>query len=138
MEEIGKVIKTDKNRATVLIDLPLSCDSCEFSKFCSIDKTGRVIVCINDKGAKTGDLVQIGIRERDFYTAIVLNFVLPLFSLLGGILVGKRIWLTDLAGFLAGMTFIVLYFSVFLLVDKKLLKGGHLLPEIVRIIDKKQ
>ena len=138
MEETGKVIKTDKNRATVLIELPLSCDSCEFSNFCRIDKKERTIVCINDRGAKTGDLVQIGIRESNFYIAIVLNFVLPLFFLIGGILIGKKIWLTDLAGFVLGMIFTALYFSVFLFVDKKLLKGGHLLPEIVSIKEKKQ
>ena len=138
MEETGKVIKTDKNRATVLIELPLGCDSCEFSKFCRIDKNGRVIVCKNAQDAKIGDLVQIRIREKFFYTAIVLNFVLPLFFLVGGILLGKKIWQTDLAGFLLGISLIVLYFSVFLFVDKVLLKGGHLLPEIVRIKEKKQ
>lgn len=138
MEEIGKVIKTDKKRATVLIELPSSCDSCEFSNFCHIDKKGRVIICKNDKGAKTGDLVQIGIRERNFYTAIVLNFVLPIFFLIGGILIGKKIWLTDLAGFVLGMISIALYFSVFLFIDKKILKGGHLLPEILNIKERKQ
>lgn len=138
MEETGKVIKTDKNRATVLIELPLGCDSCEFSKFCRIDKNGRAIVCKNDKDAKPGDLVQIGIRENFFYTAIILNFVLPLFFLVGGILLGKKIWQTDLAGFMSGISLIVIYFSVFLFVDKKILKVGHLLPEILKIKEKKQ
>ncbi len=133
MKETGKVIKTNKNRATVLIALPDNCDSCEFSNFCRIDKNGRELVCKNEKGAEEGDIVQIGTKKRNFFIATFLNFGLPLFFLIGGVLLGKKIWSTDLAGFLLGMGLMFLYFLIFLFVDKKILKSGSLLPEIVSI-----
>jgi len=138
MEETGKVIKTNKNRATVLIEPPQSCDSCEFAKFCRIDKKGREIVCRNEKGAAVGDIVQIETSNKNIFKAIVLNFVLPLFFLTGGVLAGKKLWQTDLAGFMLGMSLTVLYFFLFLFIDKKILKSGQLLPVIVKIKEKKK
>jgi positive regulator of sigma E activity len=133
MEEIGKVIKTNKNRATVLIAFPDSCDSCEFASFCRKDKKGKEVVCKNDIDANIGDIVVLDTKGRNVVLAIGLNFILPLFFLIGGILLGKKIWGTDLAGFLLGMGLMFLYFFVFLFVDKKILKSGSLLPEIVKI-----
>ncbi|MBN1694263.1 SoxR reducing system RseC family protein [candidate division WOR-3 bacterium] len=137
MEEIGKVIKTNKNRAIVLIELPQSCDSCEFAKFCRIDKNGREIVCRNEKGAKVGDIVQIETSNKNVFKAMVLHFLLPLFFLTGGVLAGKKLWQTDLKGFMLGMFLMVMYFSLFLFIDKKMLKSGQLLPEIVKITEKR-
>jgi len=137
MEEIGTVIKTDKNRATVLIKNPQSCDSCEFSKFCRVDKKGREIICRNHKGAKEGDIVKLYTNNKTLFIAIALNFILPLFVLIGGILIGKKIFRTDLAGFTAGMGGMAIYFLTFLFIDKKILKKGILLPEIKKIINKK-
>jgi len=133
MEEIGTVIKTNKNQATVLIELPEGCDSCEFSHFCRIDKKEREIVCINSRGAKTGDIVRIGTKNRSFYIAIIVNFLLPLFVLISGVLIGKKIWQTDLAGFILGMGSMIVYFAVFFLIDKQIYKSGKLLPEILSI-----
>ncbi len=137
MEEIGKVIKTNKNRATVLIEQPENCESCEFANFCRMDKNGKEIVCRNNKSALVGDIVQLDTKKRNLFIATVLNFVLPLFFLIGGVFIGKKVWQTDLAGFLSGMSLMVLYFFVFFFVDKQILKSGHLLPEIVGIKQKK-
>jgi len=136
MNAIGKVIKTNKNRATVLIEQPENCESCEFAKFCRIDKKGREIICRNDRSAKIGDIVQLD-TKKNLFIATVLNFVIPLFFLIGGVLIGKNIWQTDLAGFLSGMSLMVLYFLVFFFIDKQILKSGHFLPEIVSIKQKK-
>jgi positive regulator of sigma E activity len=138
MEIIGRVIKVDGALATVLIENSQSCDSCEFSKFCRIDKKGREIVCRNEKGAAVGDIVQIETSNKNIFKAIVLNFVLPLFFLTGGVLAGKKLWQTDLAGFMLGMSLTVLYFFLFLFIDKKILKSGQLLPEIIKIKEKKK
>ncbi len=134
MEGIGKVIKTDGNLATVFIENTQSCDSCEFAKFCRIDKKGREIICRNEVGAKAGDVVQLCTSNKNVFKATVMNFVLPLLFLSGGAALGKTIWRTDLAGFTLGMSLMVLYFFSFLFIDKKLLKRSPLLPEITRII----
>lgn len=136
MEETGKVIKTNKNQATVLIELPPGCDSCEFSKFCSIEKNAREIVCINNRGAKKGDVVLIGTKNKNFYIAIIFNFILPLFLLISGVFVGKTIWQTDLYGFFTGIITLILYFSVYFFLDKIFYKKGSLLPEILSIKEK--
>ncbi len=136
MKIIGKVIKVDGSLATVFIENTQGCESCEFAKFCHIDKKAREIICRNEKGAKVGDIVQLDTSNKNVFKASVLNFLLPLFFLTGGIAIGKRIWKTDLAGFLLGMGSMVLYFSLFFFLDKKILKSGHLLPEIVRIKEK--
>ena len=133
MEETGKVIKTDGFLATVFMENIQSCDSCEFAKFCRIDKKGREIICRNDKGAKVGDIVQIDTSNKNVFKAMVLNFVLPLFFLICGVAAGKKFLQTDLAGFMLGMFLMVLYFILFLFIDKKILKSGQLLPEIVKI-----
>ena len=134
MEEIGKVIKIDKNKATVLIENPQSCDSCEFANFCRIDKKGREIICWNHKGAKKGDIVQLYTSSKNFFIATALNFILPLLILIAGVILGKKIFKTDLAGFAAGMGITAIYFIVFLFVDKQTLKKGTLLPEIAKVI----
>lgn len=134
MEGIGKVIKSDGNLATVFIENDQSCDSCEFAKFCRIDKKGRKIICRNDIGAKAGDIVQLYTSNKNVFKATVMNFVLPLFFLAGGVALGGKIWHTDIAGFTLGMALMVLYFVSFLFIDKKLLKRSPLLPEITRII----
>jgi positive regulator of sigma E activity len=134
MEEIGKVIKTNKNKATVLIKNPQSCDSCEFSKFCRIEKKGREIICWNHKGAKEGDIVQLYTSNKNFFIATALNFILPILILLGGVILGKKFFRTDLAGFATGMGGMAIYFFVFFFIDKKTLKKGILLPEIAKII----
>jgi positive regulator of sigma E activity len=133
MEEIGKVIKINKNKATVLISFPDSCDSCEFSNFCRIDKNGREIVCRNDIGADVGDIVSLDTKGKNVVLALGLNFVLPLIFLILGVFIGKQTLQTDLAGFSLGIGFMFLYFLVFLIVDKRLLKNGSILPEIISI-----
>ena len=137
MEEIGIVIKTNKNKATVLIENPQSCDSCEFANFCRIDKKGREITCLNHKGAKKGDIVQLYTSSKNFFIATALNFILPLLILIGGVFLGGKIFKTELAGFVTGMGGMAIYFFAFLLIDKKVLKKGALLPEIEKIIKRK-
>jgi positive regulator of sigma E activity len=133
MEVIGKVIKTDGTLATVFIENCQSCDSCELAKFCLADKNGREIVCINNKGAKVGDVVQLDTTRRNLVIATSLNFILPLLFLIGGVLIGKKIWQTDLAGFISGISLMILYFFWILFVDRKGLKESRLLPEIISI-----
>ncbi len=133
MEITGKVIKTDGTLATVFIENGQSCDSCEFAKFCRIDKTGREIICRNNKGAQVGDIVCLDTSGKNIFKATFLNFVLPLFLLACGATTGKRIWQTDLAGFILGMSLMVLYFSSILFIDRKILKESRLLPEIISI-----
>ena len=133
METIGRVIKVNGTLATVFIENIQGCDSCEFAKFCRIDKKGREIICRNDKGAKVGDIVQLDTSNKNVFKAMVLNFLLPLFFLIGGVTAGKKILQTDLAGFLLGMFLMVLYFILFLFIDKKILKRGQLLPVIIKI-----
>jgi positive regulator of sigma E activity len=129
MGEIGKVMKTNKNMAIVLVEDNLSCVSCEFSKFCRIGKKEGEIICWNHKGAKEGDLVQLQTSNKILFTTTVLIFVLPLFILIGGVILGGKIYQTDIAGFIAGMGSMTIYFVIFLFMDKKILKAGFFLPE---------
>jgi sigma-E factor negative regulatory protein RseC len=133
MEVIGTVTKTDGSLATVLIENTQSCDSCEFAKFCRIDKKSREIICRNLMGAKEGDIVQLDTSNKSIVTATILNFIFPLLFLVGGVATGIKIWQTELAGFLSGMSSMVFYFTVFLFVDKKILKRSPLLPEVISI-----
>jgi positive regulator of sigma E activity len=133
MEVVGKVTKTNKERATVFIEGSGNCESCELASFCRIDKQGREIICKNDLGAVIGDIVTVETGEKKFVFAISLNFVFPLIFLVLGVVIGKKLWRTELLGFLAGLGLTFLYFIIFLFVDKKLFKSGSLLPEIISI-----
>ncbi len=137
MEGIGKVIKTTENKATVLIENAPSCKACAFSKFYRLGKEEREIICWNRKDAKIGDIVQLYTSNKNFFIATALNFVLPLLILIGGVLLGKNFFRTELAGFAAGMGSMAIYFLTFFFINKKALKKGILLPEIEKIIKRK-
>ena len=133
MEATGKVIKTDGSLATVFIENVQSCDSCELAKFCRIEKNGREITCRNNKGVQVGDVVYLNTSSKNVFKATFLNFALPLFLLVLGVILGEKIWKIDLAGFGLGMSLMVIYFLSMLFIDKKILKGSQLLPEITGI-----
>lgn len=136
MEVIGTVTKTDGALATVFIENTQSCDSCELAKFCRIDKKGREIKCRNDKGAHVGDVVSLYTSSKNIFKAALLNFAIPLFLLVCGAILGRRIWQTDLAGFFLGISLLALYFFLILFIDRNFLKESGLLPEIIRIKNK--
>jgi sigma-E factor negative regulatory protein RseC len=133
MEIIGRVIKVDGSLATVFIENTQSCDSCELAAFCRIDKEGRKIICKNNKGAQIGDIVCIDTSSKNIIKATFLNFVFPIFLLVLGATLGKKIWQIDIAGFILGMSLTVLYFFLILFIDKKIKKESHLLPEVISI-----
>ncbi|MCK4572361.1 SoxR reducing system RseC family protein [candidate division WOR-3 bacterium] len=133
MRETGVVVEVNENKATVLFKNGEGCEGCEFSNFCHPGKEGRKIICINDKGANVGDVVEIDISRKNAALAVVLNFILPLIFLVVGVLLGKKLWGTDLAGFLLGIGLMALYFLIFVFVDKRIVKSGTLLPKIIKI-----
>ncbi len=133
MRETGVIVEVNENKATVLLPDSEGCGACDFSSLCHPGEGGRQIICINDKGAAIGDVVEVDTSGKNVVLVVVLNFVLPLIFLVMGILLGKKLWETDLAGFLSGIGLLILYFFVFLFIDKRIVKSGLLLPKIIRI-----
>lgn len=133
MKPTAKVLKTEGNIATVLLKNPEACHSCDFARFCHIEDTGREIICKNNKGASIGDVVELDIKRKNIILATLLTFMLPIFLLVGGTIIGKFLWQTEIAGFLIGMGFIFLYFAGLFFIKRKLLKKNYFLPEIVNI-----
>ncbi|MEA1912236.1 MAG: SoxR reducing system RseC family protein [candidate division WOR-3 bacterium] len=134
MEQKGVVVRINENKAIVLIEEGIKCHSCDFSRFCRMGEKGREIICNNKKGARIGDIVEIETNRKNLILATVLNFILPLLLLIGGILFGEFLWGSDVSGFLWGFGILILYFLIFKLVDKKILKSGSILPEVVEIV----
>lgn len=133
MVPMGVVVDTDNNIATVALLECGECDNCEFSSFCNVGKGGRKIICSNNKGAKVGDLVEVGSTGKNALFAGVLNFLLPLLLLAVGIILGLTIWKSELLGFILAMLFVILYFLFFTFMDKKIVKSGKIIPKILSI-----
>jgi len=133
MSPAGIVVDVDKNIATVELVEFDECEGCEFSRFCSVGKGGKKIICKNNKGANVGDLVEVDTSRRNLLLAGLINFIFPLLLLVIGVLLGAKIWKSELLGFLLAISFIILYFLLFRFIDRAIIKSGKIIPEIINI-----
>ncbi len=133
MSPAGIVVDIDKNIATVKLVEFDECEGCEFSRFCSVGKGEKKIICKNNKGANVGDLVEVDTSRRNLLLAGLINFIFPLLLLVIGVLLGAKIWKSELLGFLLAISFIILYFLLFRFIDRAIIKSGKIIPEIINI-----
>ena len=138
MAPMGIVVLTNGNNATVVLKEYSECEGCEFSRFCNIGKSGRRIICNNNKRARVGDLVEVDSTKKNLVIAGVLNFVFPLLLLIIGIIIGLKVWKSELFGFILAILFLILYFLIFIYVDKKIIKSGKIIPEVLRILSSRE
>jgi len=135
MSRTGVVVKIDKNKATVALEEKDECEGCEFSRFCNVSKGGRRILCNNNKSVKVGDLVEVDSKGKNILLAGVFNFLIPILLVVVGIIIGLKIWKSELISFLLGISLLILYFLVFKFIDRWFINTGRIIPEILKVLE---
>ncbi len=130
MDEIGIVKSVDGVTAKVIFSRKSSCcESCE-KETCDIPEDGIETEAINAAGAKVGQRVKVVMRSYTFVKGAMVIYVLPVFALIAGAILGKiylpLFWggvdsdlLAALAGFLTLFASLILVKIISNRMDKK-------------------
>jgi len=118
MIEIGKVIKTEEEKAIVLLNSSEYCNKC---KVCFFDEKGqRTLKIYNTVGAEVGDEVEVFIPEGMISKLSFSIFVVPIAAFLIGywiVFIASR---KEMLGAIGGIVAFVLTFYALWLYEKKL------------------
>lgn len=133
MREIGIVTETDGEYAVVKVDKKDECKSCGMCLFpkgaSSIDFRAE-----NRLGAKTGERVLIDTEKDGKLLGATLAFLIPLIliglsAVISFLVIKSEIWMLILS-----VLFVVLWYTILAVIDKKLKKSTNFCPKIVEIL----
>ena len=132
MTESGKVVKTEGKYATVRIDKKDECGKCGMCLFAA-NASYTEMRARNDAGAAVGDEAVVETAESGKTLSAVLVFLVPLLLIvlaaaIGLFIIGKEIWIL-----LLSLIFILSWYTILGLFDKKLRKSDKFCARIVRI-----
>ena len=137
MIETGTLIRKEKGKAVIQMDVRGGCQSCGMNNYCR--KTGtdkrELNLPLGDVKASPGDMVEIETPARSMITAAFLVFILPLLvSITAYTIVFSQ---TASQGISLGVFFGSFILSEFLVavIDKVLGRGKYFEPRIVRRVN---
>lgn len=123
MQEEGRIIKVEGNRAKVALAPKEACQSC---KLCHAGRQGEMIIQVeNPIGARVGDQVKLEIEAEEVLRSAFLLYGFPLLGLLIGFLVGGVVISSEPGIIGGGLTGLGLAFLGLYLYDKRLEKLGR-------------
>ena len=135
MREVGIVVNADGKDATVKVDKKDECSKCGM---CLFPKNASSIEFLsdNDIGASVGDQVVIERKKEAKLTAAILIFLVPLLliglsALLTYLFIGIDIWVLILS-----IIFIIIWYNILSVIDKKLKNRQDYKHIIVEILEK--
>ena len=135
MREVGIVVNADGKDATVKVDKKDECSKCGM---CLFPKNASSIEFLsdNDIGASVGDQVIIERKKEAILTAAILIFLVPLLliglsALLTYLFIGIDIWVLILS-----IIFIIVWYNILSVIDKKLKNRQDYKHIIVEILEK--
>lgn len=130
-KEEGIVIKIVPEGAVVRVKKKDACHGCPSATLCHMGKSGeREVLAKNPVGAHEGQMVEIEIRDGLLLRASFIIYILPLFGLLIGALLGR--WFIrsfglmsseDIGAVIGGLTCML---AVFILIKVKSGTGYHM------------
>lgn len=88
MRQCGVVMSTDGDKAKVVLQRHTACGDCQGCKMGNEDMSME-IEAMNSINAKIGDRVEIDMEHQNVLAAAFIAYMLPLFALIGGILIGS-------------------------------------------------
>ncbi len=134
MKEIGVVTATNGNKATVKVDKKDECSKCGM---CLFPKNASSIEfdAKNEAGAKVGDIVLFETEKDAKLLGAILVFLVPLLligmsAVLAFVIIKKEIYTL-----IFSLAFIVLWFFVLGLIDKKLKRTQSFCPSIISVLE---
>lgn len=133
MEETGKVIKTDKNSATVRVNKKSECEKCGM---CAFPKNAGYIDFNADNpiGAKVGDEVIVKTSESGKVIGALLVFLVPLLLIGLSAVITFTLIKQEIFVLVLSAASIAVWFAVLSLLDKKFRKLKSFSTEITQII----
>lgn len=136
MKELGFVTKIDKDRAVVKVDKKDECSKCGL---CMFPKNANSIEfsAVNEVNAKQGDTVIIETTKDTKLISALLVFLVPL------VLIGLSCVITytflnnEIWVLIFSVIFIILWYTILAVIDKKLKNKKDFCPHIISIIENK-
>ncbi len=132
MEQIGTVLKTDGQKATVLVMRTSACgENCAHCKGgCTPSK--MTALAENHINAKTGDVVKIEADTKEVIKAEVILYFVPILCAIAGAVVASGFFKDSIVILASAVCFFVPFFIIKRF-DKKIAPT----PKITKIIDEK-
>ena len=141
MQKAGVVISVEKDIAKVEIQKHSSCSNCSACKL-GDENSSVVAEVYNEIGVKVGQTVYIDMESKQVLSAALIMYVIPLFSLLAGIIgastVLNAIGITenaDVYSAIVGFFMMTASFVIIRFKDKKLKSSGKYLPMITEVVN---
>ena len=134
MKEKGFIVKTEKGKAVVRFSYKNECEKCGMC----LKKDGYTeITAENGINAAVGDEVVVETKKEAKFTATVLVFLIPLFLLAAGVMVGIFLKSEILATAL-GLGTVILWYIILAIIDKKFFRNKDFCPTITEIVKEKE
>lgn len=133
MIEVGKVIKTNGDTATVRIDKKDECSKCGMCLFpknaSHIDLDAKNLV-----GAKEGDNVELTRNEGGKLISALLTFLVPLLLIIASVVVTYLLYINEIWMLCFSAVSVVLWYISLAFIDKKIKAKFTNKTEITKII----
>lgn len=125
IQEEGYVKKVENGIAIIKIISQTNCDTCEAKIFCSANnEEEKIAYALDPFGVKPGDRVRIEAKGTKVLKFVFFLYGIPLIIFLVSIFIGFVIFknYTELYSFLLALFLMAIYFSVFFITRKKLIR----------------
>lgn len=136
MKEIAKVSEVHDKNATVVIDKKDACSKCGMCLFPK--NAGSIKVFANNSvNAEVGDEVLVERTERGKFLATVLVFLVPILLILLSMVLAYSVIKSEIWTLFLSVIFLVLWYTVLALIDKRIKITKKYETQIISIISKK-
>ena len=138
MNEYGKVVNVDSNKAIVKIKRNSACGDCKACELGVSNLSELDIEVENTLGAAVGDHVRLEMETVDLLKAAFVVYTIPLFALLAGVM-GTYAWGNKMGNVnefqMIGVGFALMFLSGFYVKakDKKMKKANKFEPKMIEV-----
>jgi sigma-E factor negative regulatory protein RseC len=118
-------IVQNKNENTVLISITSAsaCSGCHAEGSCSLSGSEEKIIEVRGNyDVKPGDKVTILMKQSMGYAALFLGYILPLFSVIAGLIILISVKIPELTAGLFSLSILIPYYSILFLFRKRINK----------------
>lgn len=118
-------IVQNKNENTVLISITSvsACSGCHAEGSCSLSGSEEKMIEVRGNyDVKPGDKVTILMKQSMGYAALFLGYILPLFSVIAGLIILISVKIPELIAGLFSLSILIPYYSILFLFRKRINK----------------
>ena len=134
MVEQGVVSEIKNGNAVIKVSYNEECAKCGM---CLKKDKFMLLTASNDLNAKVGDLVKVERVKEVKFTAILLTFLIPLFLLVIGVVIGILLH-NELLSVAFGVGLIALWYLILAFIDKKFSKSKNYSLKVIEIVRSKE